>query len=575
MAGWIRAVAPSTVLVACGLPTLVVAQSVIPGELNNAARAGENFLRQQQEIQDERQRQRDRTQQQPGGEPLPESRARAADTQAQGQCVEAKALEIVGARLLHQDQIAHLQHDIVGRCVGTRDLNILLQRITDLYVARGYVTTRAYIPAQDTLGGHLTIVVIEGKVEKIEVKPHGSASAATAFPGMRGEVFNLRDAEQGIDQLNRLSSNNAKIDIRPGSTPGASILEVDNTPSRRISGSLSTDDTGSAATGLWQGTATLVADDPLRINDGLLFSFTRNLDRPEAGPAMSRATTANYSIPYGWWTGSLMYTETAYDSLVPGVTQSFVTSGKSRNETLRLDRVAYRDQSTKLTVYADITRRDIQNFVAGQLINTSSRTLSLLDLAANLSVAQGQTMWTFDAGLSRGVRWFGALHDAGDLQGNAPHGEFLKETAGAGMARGFSLGGLRAQISSSVSGQWSNDVLFPSEQIAITSPFAVRGFRDVNLFGDRGVTWRNELGFPFVLPSGKRIPISIRPYVGADAGKTWSHDGVAGGYLASATAGLSVSVATVHAEVSWSNSTFHSSGLAPDHYIFARLAASF
>ena len=118
-------------------------------------------------------------------------------------------------------------------------------------------------------------------------------------------------------------------------------------------------------------------------------------------------------------------------------------------------------------------------------------------------------------------------------------------------------------------------MLFPSEQIAITSPFAVRGFRDVNLFGDRGVTWRNELGFPFVLPSGKRIPISIRPYVGADAGKTWSHDGVEGGYLASATAGLSVSVATVHAEVSWSNSTFHSSGLAPDHYIFARLAASF
>ena len=235
MARWIRAVALPTVLVACGLPTLVAAQSVIPGELNNAARAGENFLRQQQEIQDERQRQRDRTQQQPGGESLSESKAAAAGSQAEGQCVEAKALEIVGARLLPKDQIARMQRDIVGRCVGTRDLNILLQRITDLYVARGYVTTRAYIPAQDTQGGHLTIVVIEGKVEKIEVKPRGSASAATAFPGMRGEVFNLRDAEQGIDQLNRLSSNNAKIDIRPGSTPGASMHWRSTTHRRAVS----------------------------------------------------------------------------------------------------------------------------------------------------------------------------------------------------------------------------------------------------------------------------------------------------------------------------------------------------
>ncbi len=574
MARWIRAATWYAVLAVC-FPTGVVAQSVVPGELNNAARAGESFLRQQQEIQEERQRERDRASQTPGGAALPEARPVPKEAQPEGECFQAKGLDIVGARLLPKSQLARLQHEIIGHCVGAKELNALLRRITDLYISKGYITTRAYIPPQNAREGQVTIVVIEGKVERVEIEPRGSASAATAFPGMSGQVFNLRDAEQGIDQLNRLASNNARIDIRPGSTPGSSVLVVENAPSRRITGALSADDTGTKATGLWQGTASLSFDNPLRINDGLLLSYTRNLDGPAQGPAMSRATAASYSVPYGWWTGSLMYTETAYDSFVQGVTRSFVTSGKDRNETVRFNRVAYRDQSRKLTLYADITRRDQENFVAGQRINTSSRVLTLLDFDANLSMAWGQSLWTFDVGAARGVHWLGALHDPGDLPGNAPHAEFLKTTAGLGVTRGFQVGAVRAQLSSTVSAQWSNSVLFPSEQIAISGPFAVRGFRDVNLFGDRGATWRNELGFPIALPSPSGFPMSLRPFIGADAGKVWAHDGIPGGYLTSDTAGIGLSLARVHAEVSWSGSAFRSTNLAPDHYFFARLAASF
>jgi hemolysin activation/secretion protein len=575
MARWRLVATLVAALAACGLPILVAAQSVVPGELNNAARSGENFLRQQQEIQQQQQLDRERANQAPGGAALPESRPAPGAAPSEGECVEAKGLEIVGARLLSKKQIARLRGSVVGHCVGARELNALLRQITDLYVSKGYITTRAYVPPQNTQAGQLTIVVIEGKVERIEIQPRGSANAATAFPGMTGQVFNLRDAEQGIDQLNRLPSNNAKIDIRPGSTPGASVLQIENAAGRRISGALSVDDTGSNATGLWQGTASLNIDDPLRLNDGLLLSYTHNLDSPGQGPGMSRAVAASYSVPYGWWTGNLMYSETAYDSLVKGVTRNFDTSGKDRNETARFSRVAYRDQSRKLTLYADIARRDEQNFVAGQRINASSRVLTILDLAANLSMAWGQSLWTFDAGVSRGVHWLGALHDAADLPGNAPHAEFLKATAGVGVSRGFQLGDLRAQASSNVSAQWSNSVLFPSEQIAITGPFAVRGFRDVSLFGDRGVLWRNELGFPIPLPSPRGFPLMLRPFIGADAGKVWAHDGLPGGYLTSDTAGLGLNFGRLHAEVSWSGSAFRSINLAPDHYFFARFAASF
>jgi hemolysin activation/secretion protein len=575
MRSLMRVAALSAALATCCLQSPARAQSVNPGELNNAARAGEQLLRQQQEIQDERQRERDRAQQLPGGEELPKSSAPVTTKTEEGKCIEAKSLDLVGVRLLPKQQVAQLQQAVPGHCFGVPELNSLLRQITDLYVAKGYVTTRAYIPPQNGKDGRLTIVVIEGKVERIEVQPRGSASAATAFPNMTGDVFNLRDAEQGIDQLNRLSTNNAKLDIRPGSTPGSSVLAIVNSPSRRVTGSLSTDDTGVRATGVWQGTATLAADNPLRINDGFLFSYTRNLDGPSPGPAMSRATAVSYSVPYGWWLGSLMYTESAYDTLVTGITHNFVTSGISRNETIRLDRVAFRNQSSKLTVYADVTRRDSENFVAGQRIGASSRVLTLLDLSSNLSVVAGQALWSFDAGLSRGIRALGALQDPTGLPGNAPHGEFLKATAGAGISRGFAPFGVRTQFSSNFSGQWTNDVLYPSEQIAIAGPFAVRGYRDVMLFGDRGFTWRNELGFPFTFAPGNLRPLSIRPFVGADFGKVVAHNDVPGSYLSGHVVGSSFSISPVNLELSWSEASSRSHTVAADHYFFARFVAHF
>ena len=563
MEGRRRACALAAALVICGLPFQSKGQSVTPGELGNAARQGELLQRQQQQLQEERQRQRDRATEAPAGEALPKAPVEANAAPSEGKCIDTRSLDLVGAHLLSKKQVARLEHSVAGHCLGVKELNALLRRITDMYVSRGYVTTRAYIPPQNAGEGRLSIVVIEGKIEKIEVQPRGSISTTTAFPGMVGEVFNLRDAEQGIDQLNRLSSNSATLDIRPGSTPGSSILVVTDSPTRRVTGSLAADDTGTPATGLWQGTATVLADDLLRINDGLIVSHTRS---DPAGPAMSRLTSVNYSVPYGWWTGSVSYVDSAYASVVQGVTQNFVTSGTERDGTLRIDRVAYRNQNSKLTFHTDITRRDSENFVAGQLIGTSSRVLTLLDLDANLSKVWGSALWSFDAGLSRGVSWLGS---------NAPHSEFLKETAGVAVSRGFTPFGVKTQVSSTFSGQWSNDVLYPSEQIAIAGPFAVRGYRDTRLFGDRGYTWRNEVGFPFAIGAGTHSVVSLRPFAGWDLGRVESHDNLPGAYLSGWSTGLSLGYAPITVQVSWSWAGSRSANIPSDHFFFARLAANF
>ena len=208
---WFLAVLP------VAFPTTVFAQTVTPPEIEQAGRQGEQLLRQQQQVDQARQREADRVRQQPSP-PSSQTEAPKAGTilGADGGCITVKRLDLVGADRFPRSERRAIERETVGRCLGLSDINDLLKMITESYIRRGLVTTRAYIPQQNSAGGVLQIVVIEGTVESLSVEPKGSANAGNAFPPMIGRVFNLRRAEQGIDQLNRLGSNNAKIDIRPG-----------------------------------------------------------------------------------------------------------------------------------------------------------------------------------------------------------------------------------------------------------------------------------------------------------------------------------------------------------------------
>src|SRR3546814_5010894 len=61
------------------------------------------------------------------------------------------------------DRLSHLVADYVGQCVGKAEIDAILARITQYFIDRGLVTTRAYIPPQDLRTGLLKLVVVEGK----------------------------------------------------------------------------------------------------------------------------------------------------------------------------------------------------------------------------------------------------------------------------------------------------------------------------------------------------------------------------------------------------------------------------
>lgn len=456
-------------------------------------------------------------------------------------CREITDIIISSAPNLADSIKERINKEHTGRCLAVSDIERILAEITKYYIDRGYITTRAYLPPQDLSKGHLNILVLEGVVEKIIIEDDGanSISIENIFPGIEGDLLNLRDLEQGIDQINRLFSNNAQLDIQPGKKAGESIVVVKNQASSPYHFHITVDNQGAESTGKTQTGLFFGGDNLLGYNDSL--SLTHRQATPgDSGRENSISDNLNFSLPFGYSTfyAGVIYSE--YDSpLFLQSGQEIISNGNNSIFNMRLDRVVYRDQTTRASLSATLTAKESKNYLADQFVSVSSRKLTILDLDSNYNTDFAGGVLSFDIGYAIGLTALGALEDEDDLPDSAAQAQFGKYKAGFYYNRGFSVLSKRASFSSQFSAQKTNDTLYGSEQISIGGIYSVRGFVDNTLTGDDGYYWRNELSLnhPFTI---KQQIIPTRFYVGIDTGKVTNHaDGVPQGHLTGSVFGLS------------------------------------
>lgn len=104
-----------------------------------------------------------------------------------------------------------------GRCLGTEGINVVMKRVQNAIIARGYVTTRVLSAPQDLNQGTLALSVVPGRFrEAVFSDPQGRHPAlANALPIRSGGLLNLRDIEQGLENLQRVPTVSADIKIAP------------------------------------------------------------------------------------------------------------------------------------------------------------------------------------------------------------------------------------------------------------------------------------------------------------------------------------------------------------------------
>jgi hemolysin activation/secretion protein len=186
------------------------------------------------------------------------------------------------------------------------DIRERVRDVTQDYLSRGFITSRAWLPEQDISGGTLVIAVTEGKVEAVTLEGHEENAIRMAFPRTEGRVLNLRDAEQGLEQLNRLNSRPLTVDILPGSREGFSRVTLVPVSQRfPVSLDVGADNSGQKSTGSGQLNARLTADNPLSLADQWTLAAGR--DSEFHHDRRSRNIQAGVSVPYGYWLFSAQY----------------------------------------------------------------------------------------------------------------------------------------------------------------------------------------------------------------------------------------------------------------------------
>ncbi|WKX27201.1 ShlB/FhaC/HecB family hemolysin secretion/activation protein [Tatumella ptyseos] len=426
----------------------------------------------------------------------------------------------------HWVPLQRLATTAVGQCLGGTGINLLMRRLQNLLVDHGYVTTRVLASQQDLTTGQLSLTIVPGKLKQL-IATAASTRAVTlsnAFPTRTGELLDLRGLEQGLENLQRLPTVQASMEIVPTERPGESDIVVNWQQSRKWRLGVSLDDSGTRSTGRYQGGTTLYLDNPLSFSDSLYLYAGRSL-LPGGGKG-THNYTGQYSLPYGYWLASLTASYSDYSQTIAGANADYRYRGQSHQLALQLGRVIHRGSQHKTRLTGEVALRESRNFIDNTAIDAQHRKTT--SWKASLQHQQFIDRAVLNLGVSyqQGTRWFGALTASEETFGDATALSRILQLS-ADIAFPFTLASQQFRYQLQYQQQFTSTKLTPSEQFSIGSRWTVRGFDgERSLNADQGALLRNEwswftpfsaqqlyLGIDYGLLNGKGSPQQLGRYL--------------------------------------------------------------
>lgn len=418
-----------------------------------------------------------------------------ATTAPGGPCFTINNVRFEGANLLPASARQALTQSYLQRCLNLAQINTLVQQVSDWYIERGYITSRAFLTEQDLSHGELKLLVLEGQLEKILLDQRDDRMLKMAFPGLVGHTLNLRDIEQGMEQINRLRQQPVQIEILPGSQPGYSVVNLTAKPEFPVMLGLGFDNSGQKSTGTGQINGSLTGNNLLGLADQWFMTGARSSDF--ANDHDARSVQAGVSLPYGYWLMDYNYSYSDYLSTIDNQGFDWRSSGDSQTHRVNVSRVLFRNSNMKTGLALGLTHRINRNYLNDTRLDSSSRKLTSVSLGVSHSQKLLGGFATLNPSYSRGVPWLGAEDDSGKAS-EAPKAEFNKYTLSGSyylpLAQNWNY-------LTSLYGQWTPDRLYGGERLTLGGESSVRGFKEQYLSGDKGGYWRNEVSWtPLSLP---------------------------------------------------------------------------
>jgi hemolysin activation/secretion protein len=404
----------------------------------------------------------------------------------------------------------------IGKCLGASGINLVLTRMQNALVDKGYTTSRALAIPQDIRTGTLTVQLIVGRIGKITYSSNAKSfanspkipSIATALPMKEGDILNLRDIEMALENFKRVPTADADIKIEPsmeGGKPGLSNLNITQQQKTPYRASVGWNDAGGTGTGKYGGSATLSLDQLFWANDLFYVSvnkdvFNEALKGKDPLPRANSGYVLHYSIPVGYWSFETTHSRNSYFQTVIGATRNYVYSGLSFNKEAKASVMVYRDAASKTTLSYKLWQRKSNNYIDDAEIDVQRRTTAGYDVGVFYRTLIDQAKQSsFEGSLTyrEGTKAFGAMPAPEELfdEGTARPRLFLVDMT---LTQPFQIDSQKFKYTANLRAQHNRTKLLPADRFAIGGRYTVRGF-DAGLAAERGFVIRQD--FAWTIPT--------------------------------------------------------------------------
>jgi hemolysin activation/secretion protein len=437
-------------------------------------------------------------------------------------------VEVVGSTILSAADLEFITQLIPQSTTTLADLNQAADAITQLYLEKGYTTTRAIVPPQKLENnGTITLQVIEGWLGDIRVNGNKELQPRYIKSRLRlaaGTPLNLQHIETQIRLLkNDPMLEDIKASLKAGMQPGESILVVDLKEAQRYTRNFSTDNY-SSSNGLPDKTRLSARYlNPSGIGDELSFSSSiRPSQREQDESTLPPNYDVSYRLPVNTRDGAVQLRASLDNRLVGGV--AFTSLGlRSRDEVYALTfrQPLMRSLHQEFGISLGFSAQRQQTFLFKDVPFPFDNSANSEGITQTRVLRFGQDyrrqdkagVWSANSVANLGL----GILNATQHDGPTPDGQFFSWQLQGQRVQRLGKGNL---LIAQGNLQLSPDSLLSSEQFNLGGGQSVRGFRQNVRSGDNGWRFSLEGRFPIMKSAQKRPILQLTPF--ADAGAVWN-----------------------------------------------------
>lgn len=431
----------------------------------------------------------------------------SSEESAEATNVLVKSFDINESKILSKEEIDGILNPIIGQTVGIKQLQELKDQLNKLYVDKGFITARAYLPPQTIKDGVVQIKLIEGHIGAINIEGNKWTRQAYILGKIKqkpGELFDIKALEKDVLKFNRENAVQLRANLKPGQEVGTTDINLVADEPFNFHVVPTFDNTGRETVGVLRGGISFAADSVFGYRDPFVMGYSR-----------ARSTDvafSSYSFPIGN-RGTRLGGNFSFSNIkiTEGPFKSFNIEGNSYNYSGFVSQSFI--STRKFDFSGDLTAnfRQVTTFFDEiPLFTTQVRSLSAgLNFAYRDKWGNWSSRHSFDNGLDL-------------LGGNV---RFFKYNGSLTRIQNFGhgvLGIFRGAV------QLTDDMLPPVEQFQLGGSSTVRGYSEGLLIGDNGYFLSGELRIPLPLPKkiGKLVVRdNIRGVLFVDHGGAFPDDG--------------------------------------------------